>query len=230
MARILLVEDNPDLAEAIAYNLELDGYDVRSIENGSDAVEEARAIRPDLIILDIMLPGLNGFQVLERIRHEGLRAPVLILTARGEEADKVRGFKLDADQYVTKPVGLVELLERVRTLLRRSRERIATESVEAIAFGDVRVDLNAREVVRAGCAVSLSPRAFDLLVALARQEGRVVTRQDLLRDVWGHRGAVTTRTVDSHISELRQKLEADPASPGHILTVYKVGYRFQSAL
>lgn len=229
MARILLVEDNADLAEAIAYNLGLDGYDVRTVENGEDAVAEVRAIRPDLIILDIMLPGLNGFQVLERVRDEGLRAPVLILTARGEEADKVRGFKLDADQYVTKPVGLVELLERVRTLLRRSQERGgAGRAAEVIEFGGIRIDTEAREVVRDGRTVSLTPRAFDLLVALAKQEGRVVTRIDLLRDVWGHRGAVTTRTVDSHISELRQKLESDPASPRHILTVYKVGYRFQS--
>jgi DNA-binding response OmpR family regulator len=228
MARILLVEDNPDLAEAIAYNLELDGYDVRTVENGEDAIAEVRAIRPDLLILDIMLPGLNGFQVLERVRDEGLRAPVLILTARGEEADKVRGFKLDADQYVTKPVGLVELLERVRTLLRRSHEhRIPERDGDVIEFGDIRIDPNSREVVRADTRVSLTPRAFDLLVALAKQEGRVVTRQDLLRDVWGHRGAVTTRTVDSHISELRQKLEPDPANPRHILTVYKVGYRFQ---
>lgn len=227
MARILLVEDNPDLAEAIAYNLELDGYDVRTAENGERAVEEANAIRPDLIILDIMLPGLNGFQVLERLRNDGLRAPVLILTARGEEADKVRGFKLDADQYVTKPVGLVELLERVRTLLRRAHERSLPPAADQLVFGDVRVDLDAREVLRSGLPVTLTPRAFDLLVALARQEGRVVTRQDLLRDVWGHRGAVTTRTVDSHVSELRQKLEHDPATPRHILTVYKVGYRFQ---
>lgn len=228
MARILLVEDNPDLAEAIAYNLELDGYAVRTVDNGTDAVEEACAIRPDLIILDIMLPGLNGFQVLESVRERGVRAPVLILTARGEEADKVRGFRLDADQYVTKPVGVVELLERVRTLLRRAGERGSPASPEIIAFGDVRVDLHAREVSRNRQTISLTPRAFDLLAALARQEGHVVTRQDLLRDVWGHRGAVTTRTVDSHISELRQKLEPDPANPRHILTVYKVGYRFQT--
>lgn len=228
MARILLVEDNPDLADAIAYNLELDGYDVRTADNGDEAVAEARAIRPDLIILDIMLPGMNGFQVLERLRADGLRAPVLILTARGEEADKVRGFKLDADQYVTKPVGLVELLERVRTLLRRARERSLPVPEDVLEFGDVRIDLRTRAVVRAGMGITLTPRAFDLLVALARQEGRVVTRQDLLRDVWGHRAAVTTRTVDSHISELRQKLEPEPAQPRYILTVYKVGYRFQT--
>jgi two-component system response regulator MtrA len=226
--RILLVEDNADLAEAIAYHLELDGYDVRIKENGDDAVTEALAIRPDLIILDIMLPGLNGFQVLERVRDGGLRSPVLILTARGEEADKVRGFKLDADQFVTKPVGVVELLERVRTLLRRARERSLPSSDDVLEFGNVRIDVRTREVERDGRPVTLTPRAFDLLVALARQNGRVVTRQDLLRDVWGHRGAVTTRTVDSHVSELRQKLEPDPANPRFVLTVYKIGYRFQA--
>ena len=228
MARILLVEDNVDLAEAVSYNLELEGYEVRTVEDGEQAVAEACAIRPDVIILDIMLPRLNGFQVLERIRAEGIRAPVLILTARGEEADKVRGFKLDADQYVTKPVGVVELLERVRTLLRRARERGAPAEQHILSFGEVRVDIAAREVQRTGQAVSLTPRAFDLLIALARQEGHVVRRHDLLRDVWGHRAAVTTRTVDSHVSELRQKLETDPAHPRHILTVYKIGYRFQS--
>jgi DNA-binding response OmpR family regulator len=227
VARILLVEDNADLAEAIAYHLELDGYDVRITENGGDAVAEALAIRPDLIILDIMLPGLNGYQVLERVRDGGLRVPVLILTARGEEADKVRGFKLDADQFVTKPVGVVELLERVRTLLRRARERLLPDSDELLEFGDVRIDIRTRQVERAGEPVTLTPRAFDLLVALARQRGRVVTRQDLLRDVWRHRGAVTTRTIDSHVSELRQKLEPDPANPRYVLTVYKIGYRFQ---
>jgi DNA-binding response OmpR family regulator len=228
MARILLVEDNPDLAEAVSYNLELEGYDVRTVEDGEQAVAEARAMHPDVIILDIMLPRLNGFQVLERIRAEGIRAPVLILTARGEEADKVRGFKLDADQYVTKPVGVVELLERVRTLLRRAREGGAPPDQHILSFGEVRVDVAAREVQRAGQSVSLTPRAFDLLIALARQEGHVVRRQDLLRDVWGHRAAVTTRTVDSHVSELRQKLEPDPSHPRHILTVYKIGYRFQT--
>src|SRR5690606_4167538 len=143
-----------------AYNLGLDGYDVRTVENGEDAVAEVRAIRPDLIILDIMLPGLNGFQVLARVRDEGLRAPVLILTARGEEADKVRGVKLDADQYGTQRVGLVELLERVRTLLRRWQERGgAGRAAEVIEFGGIRIDTEAREVVRDGRTVSLTPRA-----------------------------------------------------------------------
>jgi len=227
-ARILLVEDNEDLAAGIRYNLELEGYEVRWAEDGPTGLDAARRDPPDLLILDIMLPGMDGFQVLQSLREEGFDRPVLILTARGEESDKVRGFRLDADQYVTKPFGLLELLERVRALLRR-RSRAAEEGGREtlVRFGEVVVDAAARTVTKGGRDVSLTPRAFDLLLALLAHEGRVVTRQQLLRDVWGHLAAVVTRTVDSHVSELRQKLEDDPAEPRHIHTVWKVGYRFE---
>ncbi|HEX8361671.1 MAG TPA: response regulator transcription factor [Longimicrobium sp.] len=226
MARILVVEDNLELAAGIRYNLELEGHEVLLAEDGLAAVAAARGGAPDLVILDVMLPGMDGFQVLRTLREEGFQAPVLMLTARGEEADRVRAFRLDADQYVTKPFGLMELLERVSSLLRRSRLREPADAT--LRFGDVEVDPAARKVTRAGHEVVLTPRAFDLLLALAALGGRVATRQHLLQTVWGHRGRVLTRTVDSHVSELRQKLEADPEHPRHILTVWKAGYRFEA--
>lgn len=227
-ARILLVEDNEELAAGIRHNLEIEGYRVEWAEDGPLGLEAARRVPPDLVILDIMLPRMDGFQVLRSLRNAGLEAPVLILTARGEESDKVRGFRLDADQYVTKPFGLLELLERVRALLRRrSRGAEAGTPETMVRFGDVVVDIGARRVTKAGRDVALTPRAFDLLLAFLAHEGRVLTRQQLLTNVWGYLAAVVSRTVDSHVSELRQKLEDDPAAPRHICTVWKVGYRFE---
>jgi DNA-binding response OmpR family regulator len=227
-ARILLVEDNEELAAGIRHNLELEGYRVSWAGDGMSGLEAARAEPPDLLILDIMLPELDGFDVLHTLRQEGFVQPVLLLTARGEEADKVRGFRLDADQYVTKPFGLLELLERIRSILRRSKEPGAAADRGTIAFGNILLDPAARTVHRDGRPVSLTPKAFELLMALVHSEGRVLSRQDLLKNVWGHRAAVLTRTVDSHVSELRQKLERNPADPDHIHTVWKVGYRFES--
>jgi DNA-binding response OmpR family regulator len=230
MARILLVEDNVELAAGIRYNLELDGYEVRVAEDGLVGVQAAREFSPDLVILDLMLPGMDGFQVLRTLREEHIQVPVLVLTARGEEADKVRAFRLDADQYVTKPFGLIELLERVNTLLRRARLRaVPADGVTdgVLRFGEVTVDPAARKVLRRDQEVALTPKAFDLLVALIALRGRVASRQMLLETVWGHKGKVLTRTVDSHVSELRQKLEDDPDHPRHIVTIWKIGYRFE---
>jgi two-component system alkaline phosphatase synthesis response regulator PhoP len=223
-ARILLVEDNPDLAEGVEYNLRLEGYDVTIADNGRTAIEQARAWRPDLVLLDLMLPETDGYQVLRSIRQSGSRIPVIILSARGEEADKVRGFRLDADQYVTKPFSIVELLERVAALLRRASIREARSIIE-VTFGDVVVDLAARIVTRNGSLCSLTPKAYDLLLALLKRDGAVAGRNELLKEVWGYGAFIMTRTVDSHIAELRRKLEANPAEPRHIVTVWKVGYR-----
>jgi DNA-binding response OmpR family regulator len=226
MARILLVEDNADLAEGLRYNLELEGYDVQVAEDGEIGLEKAIDGAPDLIILDAMLPRLDGFQVLRRLREGKHDTPVLMLTALGEEEDKVRGFRLDVDQYVTKPFHLLELLERVKSLLRRKEPR--RPETAPVEFGDVRVDPAKRTVHVCEEEVSLTPRAFDLMMALIAKGGAVASRQELLRDVWGHRGLVMTRTVDSHIKELRKKLETDPSHPAHFITVWKVGYRFQA--
>ncbi len=227
-ARILLVEDNADLADGLRYNLEREGYEVRVAGDGPTGLRAAREIRPDLILLDLMLPGMSGFEVLQEVRAAGARVPVIIVSARGEEADKVRGFRLDADQYVTKPVGLMELLERVRAVLRRSQGPNAPGAATApLRFGRVVVEPASRLVSVEDRPVSLSPKAYDLLLALHRRQGAVVSRVELLREVWGTAGDVQTRTVDSHMAELRRKLELNPAEPQHFLTVWKVGYRFE---
>jgi DNA-binding response OmpR family regulator len=227
MARILVVEDNADLAAGIAYNLELEGYDVRVAEDGRVAVDVALSWEPALVLLDLMLPGIDGYQVLHAIRSKGMHMPVIILSARGEEADKVRGFRLDADQYVTKPFGILELLERIGALLRRSARESDTGG-DVVHFGDVHVDLASRTVAKAGALCPLTPKAYELLLALIRRKGAVASRSDLLKEVWGYGAFVMTRTVDSHIAELRRKIEEDPAHPKHVITVWKVGYRFES--
>jgi two-component system, OmpR family, alkaline phosphatase synthesis response regulator PhoP len=225
MSRILVVEDNADLAAGIEYNLSLEGYDVRIAEDGRAAIVAANEWEPDLILLDLMLPGVDGYHVLQQVRAKGSRVPVIILSARGEESDKVRGFRLDADQYVTKPFGILELLERVAALLRRSA-RAVSDAPSALAFGDVTIELGARMITRGGQAVMLTPKAYELLLALIRREGVVASRADLLKEVWGYGAFIMTRTVDSHIAELRRKLD-NPVDPRHIITVWKVGYRFE---
>ena len=232
MPRILLVEDNAELAAGVRYNLELEGHEVHVAPDGPSGVEAVRAFAPDLIILDVMLPGLDGYGVRRAIRAAGVTVPVMMLTARGEEADKVRAFRLDADQFVTKPFRLFELLERVGMMLRRAKvlaaPPAAADAEGVVRFGDVAVHRAARKVLKGGREVPLTPKAYDLLLALVALEGRVATRQELLRSVWKHQAEVVTRTVDSHVSELRHKLEDDPDAPRHILTVWKSGYRFEA--
>jgi DNA-binding response OmpR family regulator len=227
MPRILIVEDNPDLAYGLRTGLEIEGYDVQVAEDGETGLDRARSWGPDLVMLDLMLPGMDGYRVLRTMREGGSDVPVLILTARGEEADKVLGFRLGADDYVTKPCGVLELLARVGALLRRSRiaERAGADGIER--FGTVEINPASRTVTKEGTPVALSPKEFDLLLALVRRRGAVASRVELLREVWGHRVEVMTRTVDIHIAELRRKLEADPSEPRHILTVWKAGYRLE---
>ena len=226
MARILVVEDNTDLAAGLEFNLTLEQYEVRVAGDGAGGLAAVREWKPDLVILDLMLPGgMDGYGVLRGLRADGSRIPVIILSARGEEADKVLGFRLDADQYVTKPFGVLELLERVRALLRRASRGDGADA--AVRFGDIVVDPASHVVTRAGTPVALSPKAFELLLALVRRGGAVVSRHDLLREVWGYGALVLSRTVDTHIAELRRQLEDDPAEPRHIMTVWKVGYRFE---
>src|SRR5216117_3249350 len=218
--RILVIEDNPDLAYGLRNNLEIEGYEVEVAKDGTRGLSRAKTANPDLVVLDLMLPGMDGFRVLRALRDDGHGMPVLILTARGEEADKVRGLKLGADDYVTKPFGVLELLARVEVLLRRNA---SAPSVERI--GDIEIDRATRTVIRRGERIDLAPKEFDLLVALADRRGAIATRLDLMRNVWGWSDAVITRTIDTHVAELRRKLEDDPARPRLILTVRKVGYR-----
>lgn len=227
MTTILVVEDNERLASGLRSNLEFEGYRVLVAGTAQDGLTLARDASPDLILLDLMLPDADGYRVLRDLRDRGDDVPVLVLTALGEEADKVRGFRFGADDYVTKPFGLMELLARVDALLRRARRTGGADARREQRFGDVTVDLATRTVRREGHDVALRPKEFELLCALLRRQGELATRMDLLREVWGYDDSVMSRTVDTHIAELRRKLERDPSTPQHILTVLKVGYRLQ---
>ena len=227
--RILVVEDNTDLAYGLRNNLEIEGYEVSVSGDGAAGLAKALEWRPNLVILDLMLPEMDGFRVLRTLRQRGFEEPVLILTARGEECDKVMGFRQGADDYVTKPFGVLELLARVDVLLRRAgRGRNGAGAAAVSRFGDVEVHRASRLVLRGGAEVPLAPLEYDLLCALLDHKGAVLTRHELMREVWDYDAAVVSRTVDTHIVELRRKLEPDPAKPQHILTVRKAGYRLRS--
>jgi two-component system response regulator MtrA len=227
MTKVLVVEDNANLAFGLTRSLESEGYEVEAAEDGVRGFDLARSTNPDLFVLDLMLPGMDGYTILKKLRAEGKDVPVLILTARGEEADKVFGFRLGADDYVTKPFSLSELLARVQAILRRAKggDRHNGDALEE--FGEVSINTLARSVKRGESEVALTPKEFDLLLALVRRRGAVASRLELLKEVWGHQAEVMTRTVDIHIAELRRKLEHDPSTPRHILTVWKAGYRLQ---
>ena len=231
MSRILIVEDNADLAFGLRSNLELEGYEVSIASTGATGLAEASVQEPDLLILDVMLPEMDGFEVLRRFREGNTSTPVLMLTARGEEMDKVRGLRSGADDYVTKPFGLMELLARIEALLRRSQEPLESGTpadATPIRIRDIEINLVTRSVHRDGRQIELAPKEFDLLVELLRHDGAIVSRTDLMRAVWGHSAAVVSRTVDTHIAELRRKLgDAADASP-LIVTVRKAGYRIDS--
>ncbi len=229
MTKVLVIEDNANLAFGLTRSLESEGYDVEAAEDGTKGFELARNGSPDLIVLDLMLPGIDGYTILKKLRAEGKDVPVLILTARGEEADKVFGFRLGADDYVTKPFSLSELLARVQAILRRAKgaEKAGGE-LEVEQFNTVSIDTRARNVRKGNAEIALTPKEFDLLLALVRRRGAVASRLELLKEVWGHQAEVMTRTVDIHIAELRRKLEDDPSTPKHILTVWKAGYRLQA--
>jgi DNA-binding response OmpR family regulator len=227
VTRILVIEDNEDVAFGLRTALENEGFEVEVSGDGTGGLARAREGSPDLIILDLMLPGMDGYRVLRSLRGAGIEAPVLVLTARGEEANKVQAFSIGGDDYVTKPFGVLELIARVRALLRRARGRETAPIPAVERFGEVEVNPASRTVYRAGRLVPLSPREFDLLLALVRRGGAAASRAELLREVWQYRTGVVSRTVDIHVAELRRKLEANPAEPRHIRTVWKVGYRLE---
>ena len=228
--KVLVVEDEENLLEALKYNLEKESYFVLTAIDGEKGLELARETSPDLIILDIMLPKLDGFEVCRILRREA-NIPILMLTANGEEIDRVVGLELGADDYVTKPFSMRELLARVRAMLRRSRmasETTSSSNGELLKAGDIEVDL-ASHMSRLGVApLELKPREFELLALLVANKGRAFTREQILERLWGHDYIGDTRTVDVHIRWLREKIEADPGSPKRIITIRGVGYRFQT--
>jgi len=225
---LLLVEDHPDIASLICDYFEGRNHIVDYAADGVTGLHLAVSNEFDAIILDLMLPDTDGFELLKIIRQQQSNVLVLILSARGQEMDKVNGLKLGADDYLTKPFGLMELLARIEALLRRRSHTKPVKLIEEkIAFGDIEADPLSRSVYRNSNPVELAPKEFDLLMALIDCAGQVQTRLQLLQSVWGHQAKVETRTIDTHIGELRKKLEADPANPQFILTARKKGYWFR---
>jgi DNA-binding response OmpR family regulator len=226
MPRILVVDDEPEIVRGLEDNLRFEGYQTSSATDGETALTLAAREAPDLIILDLMMPRMSGWDVCCALRARGIKVPIIVLTARGGEADRVRGLELGADDYITKPFSLRELLARVRAVLRRPGAR---EAWEEYAFGDVRVQLRSRQVFKGGREVTLTRKEFDLLAYLLAHRGEVITRERLLDEVWGYERFPTTRTVDTHVLRLRRKFEADPDRPQRILTVHGQGYKLVSS-
>jgi DNA-binding response OmpR family regulator len=232
--RVLVVEDDPSIAIGLRINLEREGYEVLLAEDGERALDLARGSAPDLVVLDVMLPKRNGLEVLHALRAEGRSMPIIILSAKAGEMDKVAGLELGAEDYVAKPFSLAELLARVRAALRRAGVGQGAGAPESerrprIAFGDVDIDVAARSVRRGGEPVEMTAREFDVLLCLIHEKGRVLSRDEVFRRVWGPNHHGTARTVDNFIQQLRAKLEDDPQEPRHILTVRGVGYRFDES-
>jgi len=224
--RILLVEDEPGLQLTLSDRLRNEGYEVDTTGDGDSGYERARDEDYDLIILDIMLPGKNGLDVCRDLRQEGVATPILMLTARGQVADKVVGLKLGADDYLTKPFENIELLARVEALMRRPVAGSNTQVGDTYEFGNVTVNFRKAEVHRDGESVELSAREFQLLRYFIENRGNVLSRDELLNNVWGYDAMPSTRTVDVHVAWLRQKIEANPKHPEHIRTVHGMGYKF----
>lgn len=232
--KILVVEDEVSLQETLAYNLKKQGYEVETVGDGLAALAKARLAHPDLIVLDIMLPGLDGFEVARILRQE-MTTPVLMLTARDDEIDRVVGLEVGADDYMTKPFSMRELVARIKAMLRRVR--LVREEVTAAGtafsasqnfkYSDLVIDVNRREVTRNGQVLALKPKEFELLHFLAQHRGQVLTREFILERVWGWEYIGDSRTVDVHVRWLREKIESNPASPVRIITVRGAGYRFE---
>jgi two-component system alkaline phosphatase synthesis response regulator PhoP len=223
MPRILIVDDEPEIVRGLEDNLRFEGYQTCAATDGETALALAAREAPDLILLDLMMPRVSGWEVCRSLRARGIDVPIIMLTARGAESDRVRGLELGADDYLAKPFSLRELLARVRAVLRRPGPR---HKVDAYAFGDIRVRVRSRQVFLAGREVHLTRKEFDLLAYLLAHQGEVVTRERLLDEVWGYERFPTTRTVDTHVLRLRRRFEADPEHPRWILTVHGQGYRF----
>ena len=223
-SKVLIVEDEPDMILGLKDNFEFEGYEVITAPDGMAGLERARAVKPDLIILDIMLPKLSGLEVCKTLRGEGYESPIIMLTARGQEIDKVVGLELGADDYVTKPFSIRELLARVRAILRRTEGK--KKRLERYRFADIDLDFEIYRAKKAGEPLDLSPREFELLRYLIERKGETVSRDRLLEDVWGYESYPSTRTVDTHIAKLRAKIGDSGSEPRYILTIHGSGYKF----
>ncbi len=221
--RVLVVEDDPSIAIGLRINLEGEGYTVLTAEDGEQGLALARSERPDLLILDVMLPKTNGFEVLHTLRKEGASMPIIVLSAKTGEMDKVTGLELGAEDYITKPFSLAELLARVRAALRRAPVPAPPSN---IVFGDVVIDVAGRTVSRAGHRVEMTPTEFDVMLCLVKAKGRALSREAIFTHVWGPNHHGTPRTIDNFLQQLRSKLEVDPQDPRFFATVRGVGYRF----
>ncbi|MDZ4785663.1 MAG: response regulator transcription factor [bacterium] len=220
---IAIIEDEPGVRSGLTLNLELEGYKVVAASDGEEGVTIVDKHKPDLIILDVMMPRKDGFEVCRELRNKGISSPIILLTAKSQEVDKVLGLELGADDYLAKPFGMKELVARVKALLRRVQK---TKDIDVYEFSNVVIDFKAYRAQRQNEALDLSAREYRLLKFLISKVGNVVTRDELLDEVWGYNSYPTTRTVDNHIAKLRQKIEPDNDEPQHILTVHGVGYKF----
>lgn len=224
-ARILIVEDDPEVGTGLEDFFSIKGYNVTRASDGSEAMQQITTLPPyDVVLLDVMLPEKDGFDVLREARKAGVDSPVIMLTVKGQDKHKLRGFDLGADDYVTKPFNAEELAARVRAVLERSRSSEVDD--DAYTFGDVRVDFDTHTAMKNGEEVEFTSLEFDILEYFINHRGRTVSRKQLLRDVWGISGDITTRTIDRHVASLRKKIEPDPTEPQFIETVYGIGYKF----
>ena len=222
--KVMVVEDEPDMVLGLKDNLEFEGYAVCVAGDGREAIRLAAQESPDLILLDIMLPQLSGLDVCRTLRSQGTDVPIIMLTARGQEVDTVVGLEVGADDYVTKPFSVKELPARVRAQLRRASRTVGV--LDCYAFGDIELSFRKHQAAKAGSPIELSPREFDMLKYFIRHKGDAITRDELLKQVWGYSCFPLTRTVDNHIAKLRGKLEDVPSEPKYIITVHRVGYKF----
>jgi two-component system alkaline phosphatase synthesis response regulator PhoP len=223
MVRILVVEDDPKILKLLSSDLELEGYSVLTAKDGVEGLEQAKNMKPDLIILDVMMPKMNGYDVCRALRKDGSDIPIIMLTAKGQEAEKVVGLEIGADDYVTKPFGGMELMARVKALLRRHKREL--DKIETITFDDVSVDFKKMEASKKGKPIALTAKEFQILELLVRHRGEVVSRQKFLEDIWGYEEMPSTRTVDNQMATLRQKLSPKDVEV-YIRTVHGVGYKF----
>ena len=222
--RILLIEDEPGISTAVRDELEFEGFDVEVADDGQKGLDAILRAPPALVVLDLMVPGRNGFQICQEVRTRGLRTPIIMLTARDQEADKVRGLELGADDYVTKPFSVAELVARIRAILRRTRKDETTEGI--LESGPIKLDLRSHRAFKGEIELQLTDTEFRILALLLTRPGEVISRDDFLKRIWGEEVYVTHRTVDTHVAALRKKIEDDVEHPAYILSIRNVGYRF----